>query len=1359
MRQLVRRLAAYVPATINRQILNGTLPQPGEGTWLKAATLFADLSGFTSMAEALAADGPRGAEELNRKLLMTFTPLINAIHDAGGAVSHFHGDAMMVYFLDDDGRAASRALACARFMQSLMSTTLAQVTTMREGEQALTFRLTMKIGVGYGRCLQVIVGDPSASLEFVLAGTAVDEAVAAQNRAVSGQVVASRAALEQAGLAADNHFRPVSEVPPVPSTQPLFYWETFDQPALTNLLALAPAFVPRTLAERLQNPDTQFVAEHRPVTTLFVRFEGIDYSASDAGSKLQAYYQWATEVVSKFGNKNGRVNRILTGDKGSQLHIIFGAPVAPDAPIQAVRCALALHAEKPPFIRQQQIGLSAGRVFACAVGSQNRREYTTVGSVVNLSSRLTSQAAAGEILVDEVTALRVQDEIELAQLPAVTLKGKSRPVTIYRIVAERTQPRTRSAPGRLQPEMKPPFGRDEELAQLLSYVDAALQGKGSVVALFGPFGSGQTPLLAEAGRRWWASDGRLLTSVCQAHLADVPFAPWQTIWHDFFQLSADMDEAARMQAVRVQAADLCPDCGDDADLWGDLLGLPMVTEGPPAQLSVEARQARLFALIRRTLLAAAARQPLMLVLEDVHLADQLSLDLIDELAQVIDAVPVLLALTYRTSADFRLRTLNRPNCRAIPLEDLSPEKARLLLFERLGTEEVPMIVEQRLGLRDRQGQPSPVNPLFLEESLKMMLESGHLRVEPGSDGRQRIRVQETGLLQMQVPDTIYNVLLARLDQLSAARRSLVQVAAVIGREFDLATLVAVTPGMSQQQVVSHLQALIQSDMVQQIAYEPEPAYIFQHALTHDVVYQSLPYARRRALHAAIGDLIAARHRENLRPFYPVLAYHYAQTDRHEEGLQYALAAADDAAAIFANQGAADLYKLAATHVEALGVAEYWQTAVHIHASWARVLRLMGAFTKATLAATEALKLCLIYGGIEQTLPIYNQLAEIRYHQARYDDVEALANKVINNLGDYTPPGELAQAYLLSGMAAAALVWREKALDRLERAEEICVATEDRRRLVPVWGAMAGVYVEQHRWRQAVETAVRAAELAQANDLPTQEALARYRLSRVQLQAGLPQEAAQNANIALAMVRSASHNLRAHILTHRAAVSIYQGHFDAALSDLRMAVDLFATMDDAVGLLQAYLLWGFEYSRGIDDWQEARRRLVQVGQLVASQEESSMYVQEAARLWLGLGIVAFHLKHLSQAKDLFEKAMRVIEARRLRWWRPMVLYWLARVEIAHGAAPDEGAALLRQAIQAIHAGGSPDELAIILLELAQLRQGDERWELLEACVAAAQQRARYTDRRYCFRVAGELLLEAESPRLRRLGGSCLAWLES
>ncbi|MCA9925754.1 MAG: adenylate/guanylate cyclase domain-containing protein, partial [Anaerolineales bacterium] len=236
-------------------------------------------------------------------------------------------------------------------------------------------------------------------------------------------------------------------------------------------------------------------------------------------------------------------------------------PVAPDAPIQAVLCALALQSERPSFITKQQIGVVAGRVFACAVGSQNRREYTIVGSVVNLSSRLTSRCPDGDVYLDAGTAVRVQEQIALNKLPPIQLKGKAKPVTIYRAVGEKKEKTPIKA--RFSRVSRHPFGRDDELAKLRSRNEEALTGHGGVVALYGPFGSGQMPLLAAAAKQWLDANGIVYAGVCQLHLADVSFAPWRSVWRDIFGLTADMDTQAQEAVVQTRAQALCPDCGED----------------------------------------------------------------------------------------------------------------------------------------------------------------------------------------------------------------------------------------------------------------------------------------------------------------------------------------------------------------------------------------------------------------------------------------------------------------------------------------------------------------------------------------------------------------------------------------------------------------------------------------------------------------------------------------------------------------------------------------------------------------------------------------------------------------------------
>jgi class 3 adenylate cyclase len=237
-----------------------------------------------------------------------------------------------------------------------------------------------------------------------------------------------------------------------------------------------------------------FLAEHRPVTSIFVQFEGIDFTAEDVGNRLQLYYEWARETVARYGGSNSHLNRVLTGDKGNQLHIIFGAPVAPDSPEQAIRCALAFLREKPAFITGQRIGLAVGKVFACPVGSEARREYTVVGDVVNLSARLAQVCPENSLLVDEVALDRSRRWLDYETLPAVSLKGKQAPVTLYRAIGERLMTnRLQAHFGRWQ---RPLFGREDELEIVLGGMEAAVRGVGGAASISGVLGIGKSRLLA-----------------------------------------------------------------------------------------------------------------------------------------------------------------------------------------------------------------------------------------------------------------------------------------------------------------------------------------------------------------------------------------------------------------------------------------------------------------------------------------------------------------------------------------------------------------------------------------------------------------------------------------------------------------------------------------------------------------------------------------------------------------------------------------------------------------------------------------------------------------------------------------------
>ncbi|HUM71448.1 MAG TPA: hypothetical protein PLK31_21675, partial [Chloroflexota bacterium] len=237
-------------------------------------------------------------------------------------------------------------------------------------------------------------------------------------------------------------------------------------------------------------------------------------------------------------------------------------------------------------------------------------------------------------------------------------------------------------------------------------------------------------------------------------------------------------------------------------------------------------------------------------------AFQASLALLDDLTMHLENTPVFLVITFRADANLTLATLARPCCTPVALSELTSQPARQLLAQLVGVTELPAAVEQHLGLRDRDGRDSPVNPLFLEEAVRMLQGIGVLR----QDGR--VQVNEALLAQVQVPDTIHGLLLARLDRLPVGERDLLQVASVIGRQFAAEPLTMLSAEPSPQVVVEMLANLSAAEMTRLVEADPAWIYLFQHAMTHEVAYESLPFARRQMLHALIADWLIEANVDN-----------------------------------------------------------------------------------------------------------------------------------------------------------------------------------------------------------------------------------------------------------------------------------------------------------------------------------------------------------------------------------------------------------------------------------------------------------------------------------------------------------------
>jgi tetratricopeptide (TPR) repeat protein len=673
---------------------------------------------------------------------------------------------------------------------------------------------------------------------------------------------------------------------------------------------------------------------------------------------------------------------------------------------------------------------------------------------------------------------------------------------------------------------------------------------------------------------------------------------------------------------------------------------------------------------------------------------------------------------------------------------LPSKYGRQLLQQLIGAHDLPPAVEQHLGLRSREGLESPVNPLFLEEAVNVMMGLGVLQVNG------RVQVNESLLSQMQIPDTIHGLLLARIDRLPVASRDLLQIASVIGRQFNLEPLVSISPDTSRAVATALLENLAVEEITQMMTADPEWSYLFQHAMTHEVAYESLPFARRQTLHAAVADWLVERYQDNLKPLYAVLAYHYSRANDPDNGLRFALAAADSARDIFANQEAVELYTLAESHLQVLGEEERWETAVHIFLHRCDAFKLLGDFSQAIKDAERVLDHAIRHDDYDSEAKAYNLLAHLKYYQSHFEEALALSNNVIDHPSSRIPHTELAKALLMSGMALASLSEYAAALIQLQKAEAICSSINNNQTLADILNAYAFVYYSQKKLESALKIMQKAVTLSRNFSTLVKIGSTLNNIALIQLNLGLPEEALETLDESAALAEETSQNLFAYAIINKAEAYAYLGKFSQALSNLEKAVSLFTIRNDEIGLVEAYLLLGYEYYPAINDPINAEQALKQAQQLIESRQDS--HLEQQVRAFIGLANVDLMIGLFEKAKISLNAAEELAVKGNLIWWVPALRYLQGQAELGL-ANTVKAKTHFKRGLSSIEGGGCPDYLPSILLKLAIIEENESRQvELLKRCLLAAKQRSRYIDKINCFHEAGQLLANQRDPDLKALG---------
>jgi class 3 adenylate cyclase/tetratricopeptide (TPR) repeat protein len=766
------------------------------------------------------------------------------------------------------------------------------------------------------------------------------------------------------------------------------------------------SFVAGQVAERLIEAGGEIPEERRLITALFADVSGFTSLADrlDPEQLLEVIDPVIAGLSSIVSRYEGYVEKFA----GDALLALFGAPIAhEDDAARALMVALEMHAElerlgsELPYEAELtlHVGVTSGHGIARIFGSEARMDYSVLGDSVILAQRLESAAPSGETYVSELTKKLTDDMFEFEPVGELTLKGKAEPVPAWRLLGRRTAPapRARHRGATL-------VGRDRELAAIGDMLAALDGGRGGIVTVTGEPGVGKSRLSEAVEARARELGLRWLQTRCLSYGASLAYWPYAELVRSLGGVrSEDEPEQAQHRLAetleRAGAVTAVP-------FFARLLGLPGVSE-QVAGLEPEAFRRGLHAAFATTLVALAKERPLVLALEDVHWLDGSSADLTRELARLCEREPLALYL------------IARPEARPALAELAGDTPRRAIALEPLDEEGVGALVRSLLAGDVQEGFPALVrdrtagNPLFVEELLRSLQETGALARQNGSWRTQR--GWDAG-----VPPTIEELLASRIDLLSRADGSILQTASVIGRQVQVALLEAVAKAGELEGV---LERLIAAGFLDPLDGAGDRRLMFHHALVQDVAYSRLLRRRRRDLHRQVAEVAEAMYGAG-DEIIDLLARHLYLGEAGAKAIDYLVRAGERARRLFANEEAILHFQRAAE--VAAGDPTVAGRLAEIQLSLADLHEFVGAYD-------EAMKLYATVRDATSDVRAWAGMVSTRQKQGRYEEALDIANEAFTR--EELREADLTPLWLEQGRCLAIAGRVNQAIDVLQAGLE------------------------------------------------------------------------------------------------------------------------------------------------------------------------------------------------------------------------------------------------------------------------------------------------------------------------------------
>ncbi len=636
------------------------------------------------------------------------------------------------------------------------------------------------------------------------------------------------------------------------------------------------SYTPKFLADKILTTRSSIEGERKLVTVLFA--DVANFTSMSEKLDPEEVHQIMDGCFGILMDEVHRYEGTINQFTGDGVMALFGAPIAhEDHSKRACYAALSLqkamqeYGEKVKKVYgldfNMRMGLNSGPVIVGSIGDDLRMDYTAVGDTTNLASRMQALARPGAALVSKPAHKLTRDFFKFEFLGKLLVKGKEEPQEAYELVG------VGEAGTRIEAAVAKGLtrfvGRKKEMEVLKDAFGMAQSGAGQIVGIVGEAGVGKSRLLLELKGTILEDEKPYHEGRCLHYGGAMPYLPILDILRSYFDIQEGDREHVIKKKMRERLLDLDASLSPVSPSLHEIMSVTVEDEKYP-QLDPQQRKERTFEAIRDILIRESQKKPLIVAIEDLHWIDKTSQDFLDYLIGWLPNTRILLILLYRP--EYTHTWGSKSYYTQASLDQLSTRVSAELVQAIL--EEGRVVPELRELILSKAGG----NPLFVEELTHSLLENGSIHC------RDNQYILNRKISEIEVPDTIQGIIAARLDRVEESLKRIMQVAAVIGREFAYRILETIT-GMKEELKASllNLQGL---EFIYEKQLFPELEYIFKHVLTQEVAYNSLLLQRRKEIHEKIGAAIEELYAERLEEYYEFLAYHYTRSNNKAKAVEY-----------------------------------------------------------------------------------------------------------------------------------------------------------------------------------------------------------------------------------------------------------------------------------------------------------------------------------------------------------------------------------------------------------------------------------------------------------------------------------------